>query len=323
MIIHHSENLDEYHLCINKPLKYSDKFTFIPIKLQRDNSYLKCIFQTPMLFTPFGIQFLMNGKRVIDLSFHNKENDKSQLNFLKTMNHIYQCVNHKYKDSYKVNEFLKVTDFNECIRLKLNDNTSLYDENKNRVPKINQFTYGFFIIELEGIWLNENNIWFQWNLLQGKVKTPTHLCEYSFIDDININIKSDKSDKPDKYDKPDKPDKYDKMLKLGVPLEAVNMQRKLDSRIPPPPHPPHLPHPPHPPHPPPPPCPMFKGSNGQQDHDNGVNDVPKISASDLRSVVLKKRKIVDKKIIRREPGSFEPPTLEELQTTLSRLRKTK
>jgi hypothetical protein len=298
MIIHHSENIDKYHLCINKPLKYSDKFTFIPIKLQRDNNYLKCIFQTPLLFTPFGTQVLMNGKKVIDLSFHNKENDKSQLNFLKTLNHIYRCVNHKYKNSYKVNEFFKVTDFNECIRLKLNDTTSFYDENKNKIKKIDQFTYGLFIIELEGIWLNENNLWFQWKLLQARVKSPTYLCEYSFIDEIKCDYK------------PEKPDKYDKMLKLGVPVGAVNIQKILDGKIPAPPPPP-----------PPPPPPMSGGEISLNPTVKGY--VPKISASDLRSVVLKKRHVDDKKIVLKEQGSFEPPTLEELQTTLSRLRKTR
>jgi len=289
MIIHHSGNLDEYHLCVNKPLKYSDKFTFIPIKLQKDNTYHKCIFQTPLLFTPFGIQVLMNGKKIIDLSFMNQTNDTSQSEFLKKLNHIYQCVNHKYKELYKVNEFLKGTDFNECIRLKMNNNTSLYDETKNTIETIDKFTYGYYIIELEGLWLNENDIWFQWNLLQAKVKIPTNLKEYSFIDEIKETI----------------PDKYDKMLRLGVPREAVNRQKIIDgistgtNKIPPPP--------------PPPPPGVIKKSD----------DIPKINASDLRSVTLKKVKPNEKIIIKRDPNHFEPPTLEELQTTLSKLRPTK
>ena len=292
MIIHHSEPLKEYHVCVDKPLKYSDKFTFIPIKLQKETKYHKCIFQTPLLFTPFGSQVLMNGKQVIDLSFHNKGNDKAQLNFLKTLTNIYQCVNHKYNDLYKVNRFLKITDFDECIRLKLNDNTSLYDENKNKIKQIDKFTYGFFIIELEGMWLNENKIWFQWNLLQARVNTPTHLSEYSFIDELKIIKKADH-----------KNDKYDKMIKLGVPKDAVNMQKMLDglNKIPPPP---------------PPPMPI----NGMK---STASDIPKISALDLKSVVLKKRQHMKAKKIIKEHGSFEPPTLEELQTTLSRLRPTK
>ena len=286
MIIHHSENLDEYHLCVNKSLKYSDKFTFIPIQLKKENMYHKCIFQTPLLFTPFGTQVLMNGKKVIDLSFMNQANDTSQRDFLKKLNHIYQCVNHKYKELYKVNLFLKGTDFNECIRLKMNENTSLYDETKNKIDKIDKFTYGHYIIELEGLWLNENDIWFQWTLLQAKVKIPTHLKEYSFIDEIKETI----------------PDKYDKMLRLGVPKEAVRRQKILDGKgtnnNPPPP----------------PPLPM---------NNNKSNDIPKIKASDLRAVTLKKTKPITKKIIIKDPNHFEPPTLEELQTTLSRLKPTK
>ena len=297
MIIHHSEKLDEYHLCVNKPLKYSDKFTFIPIQLKKDNMYHKCIFQTPLLFTPFGTQVLMNGKKVIDLSFMNQANDTSQRDFLKKLNHIYQCVNHKYKELYKVNLFLKGTDFNECIRLKMNENTSLYDETKNKIETIGKFTYGYYIIELEGLWLNENDIWFQWTLLQAKVKIPTHLKEYSFIAEI----------KEIKEIKETIPDKYEKMLRLGVPKEAVSRQKILDGKgtnnnplLPPPP----------------PPLPMMNKSNKS-------NDIPKIKASDLRSVTLKKTQPITKKIIIKDPNHFEPPTLEELQTTLSRLRPTK
>ena len=51
--------------------------------------------------------------------------------------------------------------------------------------------------------------------------------------------------------------------------------------------------------------------------------MPKIKASDLKNVVLKKGKPIDKKPIKRDPNHFRPPTLEELQTTLSRLRKTR
>ena len=44
MIIHHSENIKSYHLFIQKPLKYSDKFTFIPLRLKkRDDKYDKML----------------------------------------------------------------------------------------------------------------------------------------------------------------------------------------------------------------------------------------------------------------------------------------
>ena len=294
MIIHHSENIKSYHLFIQKPLKYSDKFTFIPLRLKKDKDYLKCIFQTPLLFTPYGIKTTQNNKNIIDISFQNIENDKSQHIFHKNLKYIYDTVYEKYKYDYIVNDFLKTTDFNDCLRLKINSTTKLFDESKNIIEKIENYSYGNFIIELDGLWLNEENIWFQWNLLQARIKIQTHLTEYSFVDEIIEHKKKD--------------DKYDKMLKMGVPKAAVERQRLLDGGgtsnkgIP---------------KPPPPPPGMLP------ERSNTIKTVPKINASDLKNVVLKKGKPIDKKPIKKNPNHFEPPTLEELQTTLSRLRKTR
>jgi hypothetical protein len=296
MIIHHSENIKSYHLFIQKPLKYSDKFTFIPLRFKKDKNFIKCILQTPLLFTPYGICKTQNNKNIIDISFQNIENDKNQNIFHKNLKYIYDCVYEKYKYDYVVNDFLKKTDFNDCLRLKINDNTKIFDESKNNIEKIDNYSYGNFIIELDGLWINEDNIWFQWNLLQAKINLPTHLTEYSFVDEIIVH----------KID-----DKYDKMLKMGVPKAAVDRQRALDGKgtsnkgIPKPP-------------PPPPP-----GMLPERSTNASITNVPKINASDLKSVVLKKGKKIDKKPIKKDPNHFEPPTLEELQTTLSRLRKTR
>ncbi|MAD57137.1 MAG: hypothetical protein CMK44_01010 [Porticoccus sp.] len=295
MIIHHSENLKSYPLFIQKPLKYSDKFTFIPLRLKKDKIYQKCILQTPLLFTPYGICKTQNDKNIIDITFQNIENDKSQRIFHESLKYIYDTVYEKYKYDYIVNDFLKRTDFNDCLRLKLNSNTTIFDEYKNILEKIDNYSYGNYIIELEGLWLNEDNIWFQWNLLQAKIKIPTYLSEYSFIDEIHEK-------------KVKKEDKYDKMLKMGVPQEAIKRQKMLDGKIPPPPPPPNL---------------IDKKIYPEK---NTSYSIPKINASDLRNVVLKKGKHVNKskkKLINKNPNHFEPPTLEELQSTLSRLKPTK
>ena len=92
MIIHHKEDFSEYDICILKSLKYSDTFTFIPIQLNKKetNKFQKCIFQTPLLFSPFGIQTTKNNKRIIDVSFQNKGNDNSLKQFGKTLSFIYK-----------------------------------------------------------------------------------------------------------------------------------------------------------------------------------------------------------------------------------------
>jgi len=300
MIIHHSERIKSYQLFIKKPLKYSEKFTFVPIRLKKDKVYHKCIFQTPLLFTPYGINSTQNNKRIIDITFQNIENDNSQKVFHSNLKYIYDTVYEKYKYDYIVNEFLKKTDFNDCLRLKISNNTILFDEFKNTIDDITNYSYGNFIIELEGLWLNEDNIWFQWNLLQAKIRVPTHLKEYSFIDEIReATIKEDK---------------YEKMIKMGVPKEAVDRQRILDGNLPnnKVPHG-KIPHGKIPA--PPPPPPNFSS------HNKKTYNVPKIKASDLQNVILKKGKPISKPKVKRDPNQFEPPTIEELQSTLSRLKK--
>ena len=289
MIIHHSENLKSYQFFIQKSLKYSDKFTFIPIRLKKDKIYQKCILQTPLLFTPYGIKKTQNNKDIIDITFQNIENDKGQSLFHANLKYIYDTVYEKYKYDYIVNDFLKHTEFNDCLRLKLNENTIIFDEYKNKIEVINNYSYGNFIIELEGMWLNEDNIWFQWNLLQAKIKIPTYLSEYSFVDEIHEKEKTKKEDK------------YDKMLKMGVPKEAINRQKIIDGKIPLPPPPPNL-----------------KTSSNAKSY-----DIPKINASDLQNVILKKGKPISKPKPKINPNNFEPPSLEELQSTLARLKPTK
>ncbi len=292
MILNYNIDLSKYQLILCNPLKYSDNFTFIPIKIYNNGLY-KCIFQTPLLFTPFGIQKTQNNKNIIDLSFHNKKNDKSLCIFLNKLKSIYKTIHKiidkKFHKKYEINSFIKETEFEECIRFKVSSSMLIYDEYKNNLNEINKFTYGNFIIYLDGLWLNNNSIWFQWYLLQAKIKIPLHLKEYSFIDEIEK-----KED-----------NKYDKMIKMGVPKQAVERQKLLDGFIPKKSKISNIP--------PPPPL-MISNSS---------KEIPKITANDLKSVVLKKGKTIHKKKNNNKDNQFEPPTLEELQSTLSKLKSIK
>ena len=171
MILNYNIDLSQYQLTLCNPLKYSDNFTFIPIKIYNNKLY-KCIFQTPLLFTPFGIHKTKNDKNIIDLSFQNKNKDKSLCIFLNKLKSIYKTIHKKLNKKYEINSFIKMTDYEECIRLKVSSSILIYDEYKNSLTEINKFTYGNFIIHLDGLWLNDNSIWFQWYLLQAKIKIP-------------------------------------------------------------------------------------------------------------------------------------------------------
>lgn len=279
MIIHH-KSLNEISLGKKNLLKYSDEFSFIPLRIFYENNFRECLIQTPKLFLPYGKQKLNNGKYIIDLSFQNKENDKDNINFLNILNKIYFIIKDKYKN-YNVNTFLKKTEYDYTMRLKVSLNSKFYDNSRNHLYKIDPFSYGIFIIGLEGLWIHKNEIWFQWYLLQARLEKPTFLNEYAFIEDEKDPL-----------------DKYQKMKNMGVPLGAIELQKNLDNKFssipPPPPLPPS----------------NFRSSL----------PVNKIKASDLQNVVLKKTKKIKKEKIYSKTG-FEPPSLEELQTTLSKLKK--
>jgi len=291
MIIHHKEDFSKYKIHLLKKLQYSDTFTFIPLKIMNQNKKLEtCILQTPCLFTPYGLQKTLNNKTIIDLSFLNKDNDKYCSQFLENLEDIFQTIKVQFSKDYTVNHFCKDSQYSECMRLKV-DKSLFFNHDRQPIDSIDPFSYGNFLIHLHGLWINDNKVWFQWYLVQAKIIEPLSLQEYSFIDEIQET----KSNEP--------LSKYDKMLKMGIPKEAVERQKQLDSintssNIPIPPPPP----------------PNFK---------NTRNNIPEINAEDLQNVVLKKGKPIKNKQNKEKNNDnvFEPPSLEELQITLSKLKK--
>ena len=71
MIYHFKDDLKQIKYKLGTPLKYSNEFTFIPLKIQSKAFMI----QTPKVFTPFGIQQNDKSKDYIMISFQNKEND--------------------------------------------------------------------------------------------------------------------------------------------------------------------------------------------------------------------------------------------------------
>ena len=278
MVIHHKKLTKNIRLGLKPKLKYSSEYSFIPLKIWNDAEYTDCVFQTPKLFIPYGKQTVSEDKQIMDLSFQNQINDNAVVQFKQNLEIIYRLIHSKF-NSYQVNSFLKLTNYDECMRFKVNSNTQFYDSSKNRIYKIDSFSYGTFIIQLHGLWIYKNEIWFQWILLQGKIEKPLFLKEYSLLEE-----------------KSDTLNKYDKMLQMGIPKEAVELRKKLDGKIPVPPPPP----------------PMLSSK---------TTPVSKIKASDLQKIILKKAKPLLKKKPQR--GEFEPPSLEELQITISKLKKSK
>ena len=157
-----------------KKLKYSEQFSFIGI------SYLKqdlCI-QTPKLYSKYGLNNKYD-KSFIDLSLQNISNDNNIIILKNNLMMIYNIVKCKYKNYNVVNPIK-----NNNIRFKIKSDFKVYDTNHDILEKVLPNTYGNYIVYLQGIWLIENDIYFQWYTLQAKIDMPLNLDEYAFIDNI-------------------------------------------------------------------------------------------------------------------------------------------
>lgn len=311
MIIHYKESFANYEIHFQKELTYMDNFSFVPVNITEKGGKTPHIFQTPLLFSPYGIQTRPNQKQSLDLSFMNKSKDKTLVKFFENLQKIYKIVQKHYGKDYHVNPFLKKTAFGECLRLKVNGKLAIFDQTKSPIDTISSFSYGWFLINLHGLWISEKELWFQWYLVQAKIYEPIHSQEYLFIDDEDGDTPSDSQNKPPNI----VDDKYAKMLKMGVPKEAVDRQRALDlaqvpvrvqtpQRIPPPPPPP-----------------MTPSSRGSSKSTSKAPSVQKITSNELKSVVLKKsEERVLGPAIDRDMGYFEPPSLSDIQGMLKKLK---
>lgn len=166
--------LDSKNINYKKKLKYSEEFSFVGI------SYLKkdfCI-QTPKLYSKYGLNKKYD-KYFIDLSLQNICNDDNIKILLDDFNMIYDIIKNKYKN-YNVVNPLK----NNTIRFKTKSDFKIYDSNRKLIESVLPNTYGNYIIYLQGIWLIDNDIYFQWYTLQAKIDMPLNLEEYAFSDSV-------------------------------------------------------------------------------------------------------------------------------------------
>ena len=166
--------LDRKNINYKKKLKYSKEFSFVGI------SYLKkdfCI-QTPKLYSKYGLNKKYD-KYFIDLSLQNICNDDNIKILLDDFNMIYDNIKNKYKNYNVVNPIR-----NNSIRFKTKSDFKVYDNNRKLIENVLPNTYGNYIIYLQGIWLIDNDIYFQWYTLQAKIDMPLNLEEYAFLDSV-------------------------------------------------------------------------------------------------------------------------------------------
>tara|TARA_Y100001958_G_C21247921_1_gene579909 strand:- start:6625 stop:7338 length:714 start_codon:yes stop_codon:yes gene_type:complete len=178
MIIHYKNNFNKLNIKYKISQKYSDEYTYQPIFI---NKKQLLVIQTPSLFVPFGIQEFDGKKRII-ISFQNKINDPYNKKFLDDLHILYNKVKDQYHN-YNINPFIYLSSYDECMKLKINNNIISFNQYQNKIDIIKPYSYCSFLIHLSGLWILKDDIFFDWKLLQIRYDEPLYYKTYQFIPD--------------------------------------------------------------------------------------------------------------------------------------------
>jgi hypothetical protein len=216
-----NKSIDFKNIYLLKPINISKNTIYINFKIKTDMGKEPVLIQTPKLFIPFGInkyKFSTN----LETSLLIQEPAKQFKDFYISIKKLDKIIE-KMKIKNKIimgKQFIScikpaVDIFPERILLNINNESSIFDLNKNQI-NIDQITkkiYGKFIIHLSHIWINESSYGYNLEVIQGMIDPKVIIKEFAFIDD---------EEPIDKYEK------YRKMLSVGVPKEAVKKKIELD-----------------------------------------------------------------------------------------------
>lgn len=199
-------------LKLKKKISVGNNSYNYPIRYETYDSNL--VIQTPIVYIPFDISSY-NHKTYINISFQNCDNDDEIKTFKDCINNLENVIIKKFKKSNNFVSSIKTSNF-YAPRLRLCiENSILVFDSKNEKIKYSEIIakrYGKFLIQPSTVWFNNNCFGIIWSILQVKLYLKFTLKEYSFIDD---NEESDIL-------------KYKQMLKVGIPLMAVEQHMKRD-----------------------------------------------------------------------------------------------
>jgi hypothetical protein len=219
MIHHYKHNLNDLSYKLKKSLQFSQEFIFIPIKIKNKD----VMYQSPRLFTPYGIQINDKSKKYVTISFQNKDNDKFTYKFLNDLEYLIDLIKDKYTN-YNVNSFLKTYRDNQIMNIKLKEDSVIYDNLQNIHDDIPMYGYCSFILHLAGLWISKKQIWFQWYILQTRLENNIKLTNYAFKD--FKSIPPPPPPLPPNFSK----DKYKKMISLGIPSAALDQKLQIQRK---------------------------------------------------------------------------------------------
>ena len=218
----YNQDLEYDKINIHKKQEHLNGYTYIPMKYNNED----IIIQTPKLFIPFNIS-VFNNKRYLDLSFQNIKNDKLIGQLKNNLDLIHKKIIIVLK-KYTIRYFIKNNNNNLQMKFKVLNNTTFFDHNKNKIKTIENLTYGAFIIHLQGLWLINNIITYDWIILQGKIDMPLYLSEYAFIDKDNKGKGKGKCIPPPPPPLLNTNPSINKLLKIGLSKEVIEHKMKME-----------------------------------------------------------------------------------------------
>lgn len=171
------DTFDSKKLKLKRYRQFTNDFKFYP--LLYDNKQL--VYQTPLLYVPYGIQTI-EEKQYLTLSTINNNHDKQVQKFTHTLHSIEFFLQSQLKNKDDINILKKDT-----IRVKLY-NCLYFDEYKRSINDIPSNVYGYFIINIYGVWKCNQVYYIQCYLLQCKLCMPFYLTNYGFQEEPKSNI---------------------------------------------------------------------------------------------------------------------------------------
>lgn len=294
-----NKSIDFKNIYLLKPFNISKNTIYINFKIKSELGKEPVLIQTPKLFIPFGVnkyKFSTN----LEASLLLQEPAEQFKEFYKSIKKLDKIIE-KMKIKNKIirgKQFIScikpsVDIFPERILLNINNESSIFDLNKNQlnIDQITKKIYGKFIIHLSHIWINESSYGYNLEVIQAMIDPKVIIKEFAFIDD---------DDKPN-----DKYDKYHKMLSFGVPKEAVKKKIELDGL-----DPKGIDNISSTPIPPPPPIPKINTNIGFSK--NLLMDITKsVKLKKVETIVKEKKKYEDPRI----------PSLDQISSALANLKK--
>jgi len=296
-----SFNIDVSNLDIN----YNNKPILIQIPKGR-------IISHPQIFNNPKLHFLN-----ISLSYNNNDLIKQFNNFITDMeSHIISMANSKFNTNYSINSSNDKIYFNLSIQIYNNEAIiSIFDPYKKKqemnyiIPQSNAIC----LITPKNLWKSKDKIGINWVLVQAKIFQPIIKIDECLIMDefdeqpmLNYHttnnrvaiIAPENNDIDDNSELEEKYSKFLKMKKMGVPIGAIEIDMLKDPKFD---------------------INEFLKLVGEPLRDNKI-----VSKPTFKLVLPKpKPKPVNNANSDQTGGSFRPPTKDDIQNMLAKLKKTK